>query len=84
MSTDYDCWKVEEEAVSVESVIANLGANAQTAKNLLMELIPVLETQISTLECVKMKKGQSSNCVITAPHKRNPQTLEKLRYLFEI
>src|SRR5438552_4556796 len=32
MITDYDCWKVEEEAVSVQSVIGHLLANAEAAK----------------------------------------------------
>src|SRR6266576_2734853 len=35
MITDYDCWKVEEEAVSVQTVIGHLLANAETAKKVL-------------------------------------------------
>ncbi|KAJ1558989.1 hypothetical protein HK096_002008, partial [Nowakowskiella sp. JEL0078] len=42
MSTDYDCWKVEEEAVSVEAVVANLGKNANNAKALVVAVIPEL------------------------------------------
>ena len=40
MITDYDCWKVEEEAVSAHAVIGHLMANAETAKKLLTEVIP--------------------------------------------
>lgn len=83
MSTDYDCWKVEEDAVSVEAVIANLSANAATAKELLLKLIPILEDRVHTLKCVIQKKGSSKCCIITAPHKRNPKTEEKLGYLFK-
>ncbi len=40
MITDYDCWKVEEEAVNVESVIAHVMANAENAKSVLQKVIP--------------------------------------------
>ncbi|MBA2585523.1 MAG: S-methyl-5'-thioadenosine phosphorylase [Chthoniobacterales bacterium] len=39
MITDYDCWKIEEEPVSAESVFAHLVANAETAKKILPEVI---------------------------------------------
>ena len=32
MVTDYDCWKVEEEPVSAETVLSHLTANAETAR----------------------------------------------------
>ena len=40
--TDYDCWKTEEEPVSVETVIGHLLANAETAKGILARVIPRL------------------------------------------
>ncbi len=40
MITDYDCWKVEEEPVSAEAVIAHVMANAEAAKKVLAEAIP--------------------------------------------
>lgn len=40
MITDYDCWKVEEEAVTAEAVIGHLMANAETAKRVLADVIP--------------------------------------------
>lgn len=39
MITDYDCWKIEEEPVSAESVFAHLVANAEVAKKILPEVI---------------------------------------------
>lgn len=42
--TDYDCWKVDEEPVSVETVIGHLLANAETAKGILAKVIPWLPT----------------------------------------
>ncbi len=40
MVTDYDCWKVEEEAVSAHAVIEHVQANAAAAKAVLRALIP--------------------------------------------
>src|SRR5437763_2095296 len=40
MITDYDCWKVEEEPVSAQTVFGHLLANAETAKRVLLEVIP--------------------------------------------
>ena len=37
--TDYDCWKVEEEPVSVKTVIANLEQNAVSAKKIICKAI---------------------------------------------
>src|SRR2546430_12505421 len=38
--TDYDCWKVEEEPVSAQTVFGHLTANAESAKKVLLEVIP--------------------------------------------
>ncbi len=45
MITDYDCWKVEEEPVSAQTVIEHLIANAETAKKVLADLIPRIPTE---------------------------------------
>jgi 5'-methylthioadenosine phosphorylase len=45
MITDYDCWKVEEEAVSVQTVLDHLIANAETAKKVLLDVIPQIPTE---------------------------------------
>jgi 5'-methylthioadenosine phosphorylase len=45
MITDYDCWKVEEEPVSAQTVFEHLVANAETAKKVLSEAIPKVPTQ---------------------------------------
>ncbi|MBA3830785.1 MAG: S-methyl-5'-thioadenosine phosphorylase [Chthoniobacterales bacterium] len=45
MITDYDCWKVEEEPVSVQTVLGHLLANAETAKTLLADVIPRIPTE---------------------------------------
>src|SRR5881394_1371915 len=45
MITDYDCWKVEEEPVSAQIVIGHLMANAETAKKVLLDVIPRIPTE---------------------------------------
>ncbi|MFZ1219352.1 MAG: S-methyl-5'-thioadenosine phosphorylase [Chthoniobacterales bacterium] len=45
MITDYDCWKVEEEPVSAQTVFEHLIANAETAKKILVEAIPKIPAE---------------------------------------
>ena len=40
MITDYDCWKVEEEPVTAEAVIAHLHANVSAAKRIIARAVP--------------------------------------------
>jgi 5'-methylthioadenosine phosphorylase len=40
MITDYDCWKLEEEPVTAETVFGHLVANAEMAKKILAGAIP--------------------------------------------
>ena len=44
MITDYDCWKTGEEAVTADSVVAHLHANADAAKRILAAVIPQIPT----------------------------------------
>jgi 5'-methylthioadenosine phosphorylase len=45
MITDYDCWKVEEEPVSAQTVFGHLTANAETAKKVVVDVIPRIPTR---------------------------------------
>jgi 5'-methylthioadenosine phosphorylase len=47
MITDYDCWKIEEEAVTAESVIGHLHANVAAAKAILAQVIPQIPIEPS-------------------------------------
>lgn len=40
MVTDYDCWKTDEAAVTAESVLAHVQANASMAKQILARVLP--------------------------------------------
>ena len=45
MITDYDCWKLEEEPVSAQTIFEHLVANAETAKKVLVAAIPRLPSE---------------------------------------
>jgi 5'-methylthioadenosine phosphorylase len=40
MSTDYDCWKEDEEPVTWEMIVETMNRNADNVKKLLIEVIP--------------------------------------------
>ncbi len=42
MVTDYDCWKTDEEHVTIEMVVANLNRNAEQARRIVQHVIPHL------------------------------------------
>ncbi|MEM7181181.1 MAG: S-methyl-5'-thioadenosine phosphorylase [Spirochaetota bacterium] len=77
MSTDYDSWKVHEEPVTVEAILGFLKTNSENAKKLLLALIPDLGNgdDLSLKESMKY-------AIITAPEKRNPEQVQKVRTLF--
>jgi 5'-methylthioadenosine phosphorylase len=45
MITDYDCWKVEEEPVSAQTVLGHLVANAETARKVIADVMPRIPTE---------------------------------------
>ncbi|WP_411824178.1 S-methyl-5'-thioadenosine phosphorylase [Leptospira sp. 'Mane'] len=76
-ATDYDCWKEDEAHVTLEMVIQNLLKNAETSKKLLSVLID----QIGLSDDLSLKESTKYS-IITAPEKRNPEQMKKLKYLF--
>ncbi|MBL29106.1 MAG: S-methyl-5'-thioadenosine phosphorylase [Rhodospirillaceae bacterium] len=76
MVTDYDCWHPNHEAVSVESVIAVLLANAEHGRQLVKKVVPMIAAEMD---------GDYQGCstaldaaLITAPEARDPALLAKL------
>src|SRR5215468_8144752 len=45
MITDYDCWKVEEEPVSAEIVLSHVIANVETARRVIVNVVPRIPTE---------------------------------------
>lgn len=54
-STDFDCWKEEEEAVSADKVLATIKKNVDTAKKIIIEVIPLIPKQKKCLCSEAMK-----------------------------
>jgi 5'-methylthioadenosine phosphorylase len=74
--TDYDCWKVDEEPVNVETVIGHLLANAETAKQILARVIPQIPKSADWPEHRAL-----DTAIITARELWPVETIEKLRPL---
>lgn len=73
MSTDYDCWKTDEEHVTVDMVVKNVQTNSANAKEIIKNLVPELG-KARTCEC-----GEASKyAVMTAPEVQEPKQREKL------
>jgi 5'-methylthioadenosine phosphorylase len=74
MITDYDCWKVEEEPVSAEIVLSHLMANAETARGVILNVIPQIPTEPNWPEHFAL------NTALITDRKLWPQsTIEKLK-----
>lgn len=74
MVTDYDCWREGEDAVDVAQVIAQLGANAEKARAMVMHLLrglPEVREPSPIDTCL-------DSALITAPAARDPKLLAKL------
>ncbi len=73
MVTDYDCWRVEEEPVSVETLIGYLKQNAEFARNLIAAMVAELPAEF-TCGC-----GQAlANAIITSPGEVSAEARERL------
>ena len=77
MATDYDCWHVGEEAVTLEMIIGNLNKNAETAKRILKAAIPKIEQKRS---CACATAVQ--NAIVTHKDLIPENTKKKLNILF--
>jgi 5'-methylthioadenosine phosphorylase len=62
MVTDYDCWKIDEEHVTVEMIIENLHKNAAMAKTIVADVVArIPETECKCHRALK-------NAIMTAPN----------------
>lgn len=78
MITDYDCWKVEEEPVTAETVIAHLLANATKAKSILPGVIARIPDNAEWPE-----HRMLDSALVTARNLWPADTTEKLRPILE-
>lgn len=79
--TDYDCWHISEEPVTVEMVINTLSHNTAVAQNTLVRLVDLLEEDdgAETCECDEALK----NAIMTNPAKINQETKARLHLLVD-
>src|SRR5881398_4131195 len=74
MITDYDCWKVDEEPVSAQTVLSHLMANAETAKRVIADVIPRIPNEPNWPE------HSALNTALVTDRKLWPETtIEKLK-----
>ena len=72
--TDYDCWKVEEEPVSVKTVITNLQKNTTSAKEIIRKVI----SKIPTAPAWPSQKSLD-HAIMTTMSDWPSETVERLR-----
>jgi 5'-methylthioadenosine phosphorylase len=76
--TDYDVWHDTHDAVSVESVVANLLKNVATAKAVLLRALPQIGKP-----CAGGCGSALANAVITSPAAFPPRTRKRLALLLD-
>ncbi len=76
-STDYDCWKEEEESVSVDMIVQNIKANTEAAQAVLKL---VIERMPDTAGCPCREAARDA--ILTDPSRIPPETRERLRPLY--
>jgi 5'-methylthioadenosine phosphorylase len=74
MITDYDCWKVEEEPVSAQTVLSHLVANAATARKMIVDVVPQIPTEPNWPEHLAL-----DSALVTDRKLWPPATVEKLK-----
>ena len=78
MVTDYDCWKVDEEHVTLEMIIANLNRNAEMAKAIVKRTIGNIP-QEANWKCHRALK----NAILTDKSHWPAKTRKELALLLE-
>jgi 5'-methylthioadenosine phosphorylase len=76
MVTDYDCWHAEEQAVSVEMLIAYLMKNSENVQRLIKKTLRALPDKFDCI-CQNALK----NALITDPAVIPPETKERLKLI---
>ncbi|MBU2606123.1 MAG: S-methyl-5'-thioadenosine phosphorylase [Alphaproteobacteria bacterium] len=80
MVTDYDCWREEEEAVSVTNVLEIMGQNSALARQAVVRLAEMLADRPRTPSPDGIDTCLD-HALITAPAARDPAMLAKLQVI---
>lgn len=73
MITDYDCWKIEEEPVSLQTVLGHLTENSNNAQKIIKQAIPHIPTTATWPE-----HSVLSQSIVTQPTQWPADTIEKI------
>ncbi len=76
LSTDYDCWHEEEEAVDVAQVIEVMHKNVETAQKIIKDVLPSLSDDKSC-SCADSLQGG----IMTAPDKISAEVKDRLKVI---
>jgi 5'-methylthioadenosine phosphorylase len=76
MVTDYDCWHPDHENVTVEQIVGVLLANADKARELVKQVVPLLKSDTHAQDCGCRSALQ--HALITVKDARDPAMIEKL------
>lgn len=78
--TDYDCWHISEEPVTVEMVINTLSHNLSIAQNTLVRMVDLLAEE----DYAACEFGNAlNNATMTNPAKIDPETKSRLHLLVD-
>jgi 5'-methylthioadenosine phosphorylase len=76
MVTDYDCWHPDHDAVTVDALVKVLLANADKARALVREVVPLIGAPRGP--CPAGCDRALEHAIITSPEKRDPALMAKL------
>lgn len=79
--TDYDCWHISEEPVTVEMVVNTLSHNTAVAQDTLVRLVDLLAEDDGSAEC--HCDEALKNAIMTNPAKINQETKTRLHLLVD-
>ncbi|MBU6259738.1 MAG: S-methyl-5'-thioadenosine phosphorylase [Burkholderiales bacterium] len=79
MVTDFDCWHPQHDAVTVDSIIRVLLANADAARTLVAGLAGTIAADPAAPSCHCRRALE--HALITAPDARDPALVERLRFV---
>ena len=78
MSTDYDCWKEDEEDVTIEIIVQNLQANTSAAQSVIKKLMETIQDE-GTCAC----QEAAQFAILTDPKLIPKNVKEKLALFYE-
>ncbi|MDB5059521.1 MAG: 5-methylthioadenosine phosphorylase, partial [Chloroflexi bacterium] len=77
-STDYDCWRESDEAVTAEMVMGNVARNIHTVRKSLLALIPTIPAS-GNCGC----DAALSTAIQTAPDAISPEAVKQLGLIYQ-